>query len=267
MTVSYSYKASGIAIVVAIVVAILAGIGSSLAADQRQVEMDELRAALAAAIKQNRELVAENAEFQQVNKNLSESLMAANAESEEFRKSYGEIRLQMEALGIEAVIAGKKGVEGKLLKAVNDIRLLDEQKLKLSDALIALSDAALRIVAPDLETSPEAVMAVKRAMADADAVLGIDTSNGKDTQPAAGTLHNARVISTKKDHGVIIFNVGRRAGVRVGMPFRLQRQDRPVGRTIVVDVRDNISAAIVQTMTVADDIPRVGDIASVATTQ
>jgi hypothetical protein len=51
------------------------------------------------------------------------------------------------------------------------------------------------------------------------------------------------------------------------MPFRLQRQDRPVGRTIVVDVRDNISAAIVQTMTVADDIPRVGDIASVATTQ
>jgi len=263
ISVPYSYKTSALAVVVAI----LAGIGSALAADQRQVETDELRAALAAAIAQNRELAAENGKFQQINKNLSESLMAANAESEEFRKSYGEIRLQMEALGIEAVTAGKKGVEGKLLKAVNDIRLLDEQRLKLSDALIALSDAALRLVDPAVEASPEAIMAVKRAMTEADTVLGIENSKAKDAQFATGTIHSARVISTKKDHGVIVFNVGRAAGVRVGMPFRLQREDRPVGRTIVVDVRDNISAAIVQTMTVADDNPRVGDTASVATTQ
>lgn len=263
MNLSYSHKSKG----VAIAVAILAGIGHSSAVDQRQVEIDELRAALAAAIAQSREVAGENAKLQQVNRNLSESLMAANAESEEFRRSYGEIRLQMEALGIEAVTAGKKGVEGKLLKAVNDIRLLDERQLRLSDALITLSDAALRLADSPVEGRPEALIAVKRSIAAADAALGIDASEPKGANFAAGTLHNARVISTKKDHGVIVFNVGREAGVRVGMPFRLQREDRPVGRTIVVDVRDNISAAIVQTLTVADDIPRVGDIASVATTQ
>ncbi len=263
MSVLYSYKASGLAVAVAL----MAGVGSALAAEQRQVETEELRAALAAAVAQNRELVAGNAKLQQINKNLSESLVAANAESEEFRRSYGEIRLQMEALGIEAVTDGRKGVEGKLLKAVNDIRLLDEQKLKLSDALMALSDAALRLIEPAEGASPEALTAIKSAMADADAVLGIDRAKANDAQYAVGTIHSARVISTKKDHGVIVFNVGRAAGVRVGMPFRLQRKDRPVGRTIVVDVRDNISAAIVQTMTVADDNPLVGDIASVATTQ
>ena len=263
MMASYSHKSTGLAVIIAI----LAGIGYAGAAEQRQVEVDELRAALAAAVAKNRDLAGENARLRQVKGNLSESLMAANAESEEFRKSYGEIRLQMEALGIEAVTAGQKGVEGKLLKAVNDIRLLDEQKLRLSDALIALSDAALRLASSDEQSRTGAVISVEKAIAAADEVLGIDSAKTREGEFPAGTIHNARVISTKKDHGILVFNVGRSAGVRVGMPFLLNREDRPVGRTIVVDVRDNISAAIVQTLEVADDIPRVGDIASVATTQ
>ena len=168
---------------------------------------------------------------------------------------------------IEAVTEGTKGVEGKLLKAVNDIRLLDEEKMRISDALIALSDAALRLIDSVGDNSPEAVSSVEQAVADADVALGIESAKANDPQFAAGTLHHARVISAKKDYGVIVFNIGREAGVRIGMPFRLHRKDRPVGRTIVVDVRDNISAALVQTLTVADDVPRVGDIASVATTR
>jgi len=251
----------------AVISAVLAGIGFAAGADQRQVEVDELRAALSAAVGKSRELAGENVRLKQVNRNLSESLMAANAESEEFRKSYGEIRLQMEALGIEAVTAGKKGIEGKLLKAVNDIRLLDEQKLKLSDALIALSDAAFRLVEVKDENRSDAVMAVEQAIAVADDVLGLNRQSSNEEIFPVGTIHNARLISTKKDHGILVFNVGRAAGVRVGMPFRLNREDRPIGRSIVVDVRDNISAAIVQNLEVADDIPRVGDIASVDTTQ
>jgi len=263
MTAARSYKPLS----TTVIAAILAGVGFAAGADQRQVEVDELRAALSAAVGKSRELAGENVRLKQVNRNLSESLMAANAESEEFRKSYGEIRLQMEALGIEAVTAGKNGIEAKLLKAVNDIRLLDEQKLKLSDALIALSDAALRLVEVEDENRSEAVMTVEQEIALADDVLGLNSQSSNEGIFPVGTIHNARIISTKKDHGILVFNVGRAAGVRVGMPFRLNREDRPIGRSIVVDVRDNISAAIVQNLEVADDIPRVGDIASVATTQ
>ena len=123
MTAARSYKPLS----ASVIAAILVGVGFAAGADRRQVEVDELRAALSAAVGKSRELTGENIRLKQVNRNLSESLMAANAESEEFRKSYGEIRLQMEALGIEAVTAGKKGIEAKLLKAVNDIRLLDKQ--------------------------------------------------------------------------------------------------------------------------------------------
>ena len=264
MTAARSYKPLS----ASVIAAILVGVGFAAGADRRQVEVDELRAALSAAVGKSRELTGENIRLKQVNRNLSESLMAANAESEEFRKSYGEIRLQMEALGIEAVTAGKKGIEAKLLKAVNDIRLLDKQKLKLSDALIALSDAALHLVDEvEDENRSEAVMAVEQAIAFADDVLGLNSQSSNEGIFPVGTIHNARIISTKKDHGILVFNVGRAAGVRVGMPFRLNREDRPIGRSIVVDVRDNISAAIVQNLEVTDDIPRVGDIASVATTQ
>ncbi|MFP6871978.1 MAG: hypothetical protein VCA55_00575 [Verrucomicrobiales bacterium] len=260
---SYAYRSPGFPL--AIVAAM--GVGLASASDQEQVESEELRTALSAAISQNRSLQAENSSLKQINKNLSSSLMAANAESEEFRKSYGEIRLQMEALGIEVVTGGTKGLEGKLLKAVNDIRLLDEEKMRISDALIAVSDAALRLIDSVGDISPDAVIPVKKAVADADVALGLESGKVNDPQFTAGALHHARVISAKKDYGVIVFNIGREAGVRIGMPFRIHRKDRPVGRTIVVDVRDNISAALVQTLTIADDVPRVGDIASVVTTQ
>lgn len=263
MLMSYLYSSPGFSLAIAAAM----GIGLASASGQGQVESEELRTALAAAISQNRSLQAANSSLKQVNKNLSDSLMAANAESEEFRRSYGEIRLQMEALGIEAITEGTKGVEGKLLKAVNDIRLLDEEKMRISDSLIALSDAALRLIDSVGDNSPEAVSSVEQAVADADVALGIESAKANDPQLAAGTLHHARIISAKKDYGVIVFNVGREGGVRIGMPFRLHRKDRPIGRTIVVDVRDNISAALVQTLIVADDGPRVGDIASVATTR
>ena len=96
MTSARSYSSLSIAFITTVLV----GIGLAAGADQRQVEVEELRAALSAAVGKSRELAEENVRLKQINRNLSESLMAANAESEEFRKSYGEIRLQMEALGI-----------------------------------------------------------------------------------------------------------------------------------------------------------------------
>ena len=51
------------------------------------------------------------------------------------------------------------------------------------------------------------------------------------------------------------------------MPFRLFRKDRPVGTSIIIDVRDNISAALIKNLKIQEDYPKVGDLASVDTTQ
>ena len=41
----------------------------------------------------------------------------------------------------------------------------------------------------------------------------------------------------------------------------------PVGSSIVVDVRDNVSAALIKEINKKEDYPKVGDLASVATTE
>ena len=66
---------------------------------------------------------------------------------------------------------------------------------------------------------------------------------------------------------MVVFNVGRVAGAKIGMPFRLFRKDRPVGNSIVVDVRDNVCAALIKKLNKEEDYPKVGDLASVATTE
>ncbi len=243
------------------VLALAAGLGSGVAVGGGGLELAEAKAALAAALQQNRQLQAEVDRLKAVNGNLGKSLMAANAESEEFRRSYGKMRLRMEALGIEAVTGGDRGIEGKLVKAVNDLRLLEEEKAGLAGALIALSDAALQLVETAVSSSPEAVARVEAAVAEADSALGLGTARHPAANASAGTLHDGQVISVKKDYGVVVLNVGREAGVRVGMPFELRRKDRPVGTVTVVDVRDRIAAALVKNLSVADDVPQVGDLA------
>lgn len=236
---------------------------------EENIETVELRTALDASLKQGKELKSENDKLMQVNINLRNSLMASNAESEEFRSSYSKMRLQLEALGIEAITDGDKGVESRLLKAMNDIRLLEEDNMRISEALINLSDKALQLIDQSKgneKNSDDLKVLLGSAVDDADKALGIGVGQ-EISGNIRGTIHEAKIISVKNDYGMVVFNVGRDAGAKIGMPFRLFRKDRPVGSSIVVDVRDNVSAALIKEINKKEDYPKVGDLASVATTE
>ncbi len=236
---------------------------------EESIEVAEIKAALDASLNKSKKLESENAKLKQININLRDSLMASNAESEEFRGSYAKMRLQLEALGIEAITDGDKGVQGRLLKAMNDIRLLEEEKMRISEALINLSDKALQVIEESKEGiagSDELKVLLGAAVDDADKALGIGDGQGFD-ETGKGTIHEAKIIGVKNDYGMVVFNVGRMAGAKIGMPFRLFRKDRPVGSSIVVDVRDNVSAALIKELNKEEDYPKVGDLASVATTE
>jgi len=236
---------------------------------EESIEVAEIKAALDASLNKSKKLESENAKLKQININLRDSLMASNAESEEFRGSYAKMRLQLEALGIEAITDGDKGVQGRLLKAMNDIRLLEEEKMRISEALINLSDKALQVIEESKEGiagSDELKVLLGAAVDDADKALGIGDGQGFD-EAGKGTIHEAKIIGVKNDYGMVVFNVGRMAGAKIGMPFRLFRKDRPVGSSIVVDVRDNVSAALIKELNKEEDYPKVGDLASVATTE
>ena len=194
--------------------------------------------------------------------------MTSNAEAVEFRKSYNDARLQLEAFGIESVTDGQSGIEARLLKAMNDIRILEEEKLALSESLINLSDVTLRLIdaVENKKSDNELIKNVQDAVDDSDNALGIGRIEGSENF-VDGTIHEASIIGVKDDHGVVVLNIGTNSGAKIGMPFRLFRKDRPVGTSIIIDVRDNISAALIKNLKIQEDYPKVGDLASVDTTQ
>ena len=74
---------------------------------------------------------------------LNESLAVANAECEVFRRQYSDLKLRMEALGLASVGDNKEALEQRLLKAVRDLGLVRDEKDKLAERMVALSETVL----------------------------------------------------------------------------------------------------------------------------
>jgi predicted RNase H-like nuclease (RuvC/YqgF family) len=188
---------------------------------------------------------------------LNESLAVANAESEFFRRQYGELKLRMEALGMESIGDNKEALEQRLLKAVRDLALTQQARDELSERLVALSEAVMLFIKSASEADPQLRMDVEGQLRAANGAL--DASGKGATSEAAPDLMNAKVISVKDEYALVVANIGARQGVKAGMPFRVIRGDHGVARVRVVTVRDRICGAVVEEYASTVEVVKVGD--------
>jgi hypothetical protein len=220
------------------------------------LEVREARATLMASAARISDLEARlNKAKDQVN-SLSESLAAANGESQQTREAYEKLRVQMEGLGIAALDSSNAELQQRLLTALSDLRLLETQKRALADALVGLSEASMAFSNAAGATAPEANRTLVDKLAGAERAMGMLKDQG---DVAVADLQNARVVSLKDELGIAILNVGSRHGVHPGMPFSLYRQDKPIARAVVVDVRSGICGAVVQELINKSEPVKVGD--------
>ena len=63
----------------------------------------------------------------------------------------------------------------------------------------------------------------------------------------------------KQELGILVLGAGSKDGVRPGMPFEIFRQDKPIARALVTDVRQSVSGAVVQALVNDSDPVQVGD--------
>jgi hypothetical protein len=221
------------------------------------VELKEAQMTLTAALTRVSDLEARLTKAREQVNALAEALASANGESQQTRESYERIRVQMEGLGMAALDSSNNETNQRLLAALSDIRILEAQNRSLTDALYQLSVASLEYakVAGPVQGQPkvkfdEGLAASEKALAKVQAAK----------QPSGDfDLQNARVVSLKDDAGILILNVGSRHGVHPGMPFSIYRQDKPVARVLVVDVRNGISGAVLQELISKDEPVKVGD--------
>lgn len=226
------------------------------------IEFTEAKVTLQTVTVENQSLKKQLADSQETIKSLTESLAESNSEAEEFRRKCGDLTLRMEALGIDASSESK--LQQRLLKAVSDLRLVQTEKDKLSDQVVRLKEAVLRYLKNASSTDADARMALETEMRNSDDVLGLPSAQAPEAGAVPSTLQDAMVVTIKEEWALVVANVGRKQGVKLGMPFKVIRGDSEVGMVRVVNVRDNISGAVIQSLDSDKDKIKVGDRLQVA---
>ena len=241
-------------------------VGAACATAQQttNVEMLELKAQVETSARLITQLEARLAAQKSQAAALSQSLAAANTQATQAHESYERLRGLMEGLGVGALEGSTDQVQDRLLVALKDFRLVTDQKQKVSDALISLSEAAMLFAKSAQATDVEARKKLDQSLAVAEQAIRSASATG-GVEAAPGDLHNGRVVSFKDEQGVVVLNLGARDGVKIGMPFSIYREDRAIAKALVVDVRKSVCGAVVQEV-INNKIPvQVGDRGKVAT--
>lgn len=235
----------------AVIVAVCAGFGiSGNSAGNELIQIRELQAALALSQEQ---LAAEKARADQLEvtrKALVKSLAEAVRVSEEQVLASRETQLTLQAFGIDLLTKEEGSLEKRLLKAVRDLDIAQQENERQSKALHNLSEAFLGYLGATSEAPKASRKKAEDAIAEAARVI-----TPLDEAIASGP-QNTTVVSFDDAIGLIVLDAGKRDGLRVGTPVTVTRAERPIFTAMIVDVRDSISGAVLQ--------DRLGDSAEVA---
>jgi len=228
------------------------------------IEFTEAKVTLQTVTAENTLLKQQLSEAQDAVKSLTDSLAVANSEAEVFRRESAELKLRMEALGVDGLSADKGKLEQRLLKAVRDLQIVQAEKDKLADELVQLSEAVLRFTKSATSEDADARLALEarmRSVAEALGIPGNDTGGpgGGNAASVPADLMNGMVISIKDELSLVVANIGSRHGVKVGMPLRVIRGEDPIALVRVVDVREKICGAVIQSLESEKNKIKVGD--------
>jgi hypothetical protein len=191
-------------------------------------------------------------------KTLTNSLVVSNAEAELFRRKYSELKLRMDALGVESVSTDRAKLEQRLLKAVSDLRLLNREKEAYREQLLKLTEAVLHYVKSTESADPEARMGVEAQLRATSQLLAAQNESAPNEE-IVPDLMDGRVLSVKEEWSLVVGNLGTQHGVKLGMPLRVVRAGKTIATLRVVDVREKISGAVIQELGSEKVKIRVGD--------
>ncbi|MBT9448548.1 hypothetical protein ICN84_00490 [Akkermansia glycaniphila] len=194
------------------------------------------------------------------NTTLKTSYIQARQDADRAEGKLQEIRKRLEALGGSAL----GDSEQRLIDAMGNLEAANEELDILKKASVKLSSAVIAYMSQALTDDPAARSAVESALRETDVALGFRQAPARDF---AGTLDNASVLSIDSDSGLVVVNVGREGGLRVGMPVDISRGDQILANTIVTDVRKEVAGVLILKLLNPALMVAVGDRATVKTNE
>lgn len=190
-------------------------------------------------------------------KSLTDSLAIANSEAEMFKRQSADLSLKIEALGLADVEKDSSKLEQRLLAAVRDMRVLKQQNEKALSQLVLLSEAIQVMIKGAREIDPAARLTVETELRKTNEILGTPAAASADAIEA--TLTDGMIMDVQDRLSLIVANIGEKNGVRVGMPFQVWRDNKRIGEVRVVEVRERICGAVIQSLESEKEPVKAGD--------
>jgi len=223
------------------------------------IENSELRVTLEKVLAENKQLSDALADTQKTLVDMRKNLATTTAEREIFQRQFGELKLRIDALGLEGGGNNTDKLQQRLLSLVNDLRMMAEEKKQLSEAIIRLSEAASLYAKTAKEANPETRLTLETEIRNANLILGMNSQAAVEATALPATISDGSVISVKDDLALVVMNLGMKHGVKIGMPFQVIRGSKIIGSVRVVDVREKIAGAYIQNLSSEKDRIKVGD--------
>lgn len=196
-------------------------------------------------------------------KGLTESLAVANGETELFKRKSDELTEKVESLGLSSSSKDEDLLRLRLIAAVRDMRLLQNDNELVREKLVQLSESLMELLKSSEGINADARLKVEECLRNVSLLL----NNKKSPSNNAAGLTTGSVVDVKPDLSLVVANLGARQGVKNGMPFQVWRGDKQIASVRVVDVRDALSGAIVQNTINSTESVRAGDTLRIDTTR
>ena len=153
-----------------------------------------------------------------------------------------------------------KGLQSRLLKAVNDRQLLESELDAVTATIFSLTEAFVSYMQTATSDDAAARQRIENGLLAMEKVFRASADLDADKGGAgARAIAEGKVVSRDSEIALVVLDIGKNSGVRIGMPLEIVRVNRPIGSALVVDVRDSVCGALVHDLISSDDDAKIGD--------
>src|ERR1051325_7746291 len=217
-----------------------------------QVQQDELKLALRKMLSDNAELKQQLREKEKTVQLLTQNLAIWKSEAELFQQKWEEAHLAAKASGAKLMTEGEQRLQKQLAGTIRQLYGVQLERDRLRDQMERLIEMTNLVLDKAAELDPQL-----RRLAEVQRDTALETGQMVGAQArratpdtgsaaAAGEGYAGKVVDVNKALRLVVLNLGRVNGVAVGMPFLIMRGDAVVGQVKVVDVREQISGALIE---------------------
>ena len=167
--------------------------------------------------------------------------------AEASRRELEDANLRLEALAATEKDSKAEALEARLLQCLRELRLLKNDKDSARQQLLMLSEAIQMLLLTSVETNPQTRLAVESELRKTSELLRDKIRLQENS--VEPSLTSGVVLDTRDERSLVVANIGRAHGVKVGMPFQVFRSGKLINTIKIVDVREKFSGGVIQSLT------------------